>query len=156
MIVGAHSLGQQLSLSIKKYTDAQIQKYTNLAWSALENGVDAWRESVEGALNIPIPKGMQKKRTTPRDRLFPYLRTGKLQDSVEVSLKQRKGREGSFTVYLSGKIPHVHGSLTNSGVNSDSDAGWIGWRDDVLSGDGRGNVKSLREVFQEIKQMRRG
>jgi hypothetical protein len=125
-------------------------------WSTLEGGVDAWRGSVQSALSIPIPKSMIKERTTPRDRLFPYLRTGKLQESVEVSLRQRKGREGSFTVYLSGKIPHKHGALTNDGVNSGGDAGWMGWRASVLSGDGRGNVKSLREVFTEIKQMRRG
>ena len=169
MRVTASSLEQQLSLSIRKYTNEQIQRYKNLAWEHLENGVDAWKEQVQDALSIPIPHGMEKKRTMPRDRLFPYLRGdlknkkgetiysgGQLMEAVQATMTQRKGREGTFTFALIGKIDHEHAYRTTIGSNSDRDAGWIGWRDDVLSGDGRGNIKSLKEIFTEIKQMRRG
>jgi len=169
MRVGIDRISQQLSLSIRKYTTEQIETYKNLVFSKLENGVDAWKDSVQEALSIPIPYSMVKKRTMPRNRLFPYLRGdlrnkkgdivytgGQLMESVKADLSYRKGREGTFAFTLHGVIPHDHGDLTNRGVNSGGDAGWKGWRTDVLSGDGRGNVKSLREIFTEIKQMRRG
>lgn len=155
MIIGIQSVSQQLSLSLKKYTTEQIESYKDLVWKQLNDEIHGWETKVQEALSTPLPKELYGRRTTPRDRLFPYLRSGKLEDSVSVHFTERKGRSGSFTFALSGRISSPHGQMTNDGVNSDGKIGWLHWRDDILSGDGRGGIRSLRLIFDDIKHFRR-
>lgn len=155
MNIGVHSVGQQISLSLKKYTAEQIESFKQNIISSLSEQSISWEHTVKKALSVRIPEQMKNRRTTPRNRLFPYMRTGALKDSVSTLFTQRKGREGFDTFYFSGRISSPHGTYTNEGAGSDGSVGWLGWRDDVLFGDGRGNVQSLRLLFADIKALRR-
>ena len=160
MRVGTQSLSQQFSLSTRKYTTQKIQEFTNIVWGIVSDTSDGWEGELKKALGIQIPKDMVGRKTQPQGRPFPYMRSGELQGSVQARFSRRKGREGTYTFSVTGEIGTTplgsfHAKLTNAGANSDKSAGWIGWKDDVLFGDGRGNVPSLRSIFENVKKYRK-
>lgn len=159
MKIGSQSLSQQFSLSVRKYTEETINKFQNMIWQIVSDSAESWEEQVKKALGIQLPYDMVGKKTRPQNRPFPYMRSGELQRSVQARFSRRKGREGTYTFAISGEIGatqkgSLHARLTNLAANS-TDVGWEGWRDDLLFGNGRAGIPSLKSIFDSIKQNRK-
>ena len=121
---------------------------------AAEYLVDEWRDSLQEALSKELPIGQESTRTFPRNRLFPYMRTGILRDSVEASVTSHISHSGKSTVVsVTGQVGTDN---LYRGTTGASDAGWFGWMEDVLERpNGRGNVPSLESVFGKVHNVRR-
>ncbi len=142
---------KRFSLSLKKWGEKVIKDFSTELEKELVSDEKSWKKTLEHALSYKMPPFENpKKRTKDRWRKFPYMRTGELRDSIKADVdKYQYGNK--IILRLTANIKSPHGVLSN--ITGD-DGAWVGWMDDILFGNGRENVKSLKDLFEELKGIR--
>jgi hypothetical protein len=136
-----------------KYFTLRFDKYYKETVDSFVDSIDSilhdWRDELKLALSDDLPDYMRSKLRTPRDRLFPYMNTGELRDSVDYSIDTHK-TDKSTVITIETKIG------SNHGLKGREDAGWLGWMEDVMHRpQGRGRVHSISDVFNKANKLRR-
>jgi len=150
------SVLSSVQLSVKTFSHNLIDRILN----EVAEESTKWENSLKNVLSDPLAKRYWHKRR-PRHtvRLFPYLNTGKLMNSIIVK-NDFTQFEDNFAVYLQIEINSRGAYFTNLGLRrrkrhgksgrNPSVAKWKGWVDDVFDKNGRGRVKSIRNVIEDI------
>jgi len=152
MRIGKNTISHNFYVSAKKY----LEDFTNSIVTDIENEakdqLNGWRKDVKSALGKQIPSWENfNGRTKDRSRLFPYRRTGALQQRPVTDVEVHR-QEQNTRIFLSG---HITGKVSDL-TNSKGDGAWTGWKEDVLFKHGRGNIPSLRDIFSSIIKYRKG
>jgi hypothetical protein len=135
------------TLKYDKYVDSVITSFKD----AVDEVVFEWEDELQFALSDNLPQGMKGRLRQPRSRLFPYMESGELKDSVTYKVDLHRSNSNKSAVIT------VDASIgSNHGLNGRDDAGWLGWMNDVLHRpQGRGDVPSLVDVFSKANKIRR-
>lgn len=161
--VGKHTLSEQFNIISDKYLTTTKTKLKNNILKGLTQKLKTWEDLVFAALSKDIRsvpgevKAKSHMATKDRSRLFPYLRSGALRSSIKTrALLKPSTSKAKLTFSIRAQITSINAIRTNDGVNVSQPANWLGWMDDVMTGDGRGRVtNSVREIFNEFSDMRR-
>jgi hypothetical protein len=115
-----------------------------------------WVENVKKRLSDPISKSMLHIQRKPRTRLFPYLNTGRLRDSVQTKLYKLNYNTNNNYVVLRWwfGILAPQATYTNKAVNSPDNPGWKGWVDRVFTGINDKYVISARRLVRNFVAFR--
>ena len=159
-------INKRFILSKKKKQD----QFVNIILEQANSELNTWRNSLVNNLSDKLSKKAQHRLRYPRTRLFPYMNSGKLSESIWFSTEAHV-TEKSAVVHInvnnlaSGDVQDLsnehgekHGWFTNKGIRapkSEQEGAWVGWVNDVFTGSGRGNVKSLKDIFNNLHKTRR-
>jgi len=147
---------QQIQATIQTYEESIVERILD----EIVANSELWEEKLQEALSDPLPKRYWHKRR-PRHtiRLFPYMNTGGLRNSLTLK-NDYIHIDDNFSVYLDMEISGKGAYFTNQGLRRrkrkgktgrlPSVAKWKGWVDDVTDGKGRGNIPSLSSVIKNI------
>ena len=151
MTTSGSGLASQFYFSAKNYLNKSVRAYMDYMSEALEEEGRSWKADLDTALGDKLPAEQSAHgRIQDRSRLFPYRRTGDLKGSIDVRVSKVE-REKGTRVYASATINSPKADWTSTV----GDGAWVGWKEDVLFGKGRGNVASLRDVFADFIKERR-
>ena len=144
-------------INFHKQLNKVTEDYFDTLLFATRNELTEWEKTLQDALSDYLPYNKHHKLRQPRNRDFPYLNSGKLKRSVFIFTDVRKTAK---TLRLDAKagIFSDHAIFTNLGLKHPKiaqEGSWKGWMDDVLFGSGRRNVKSLRSIFDNLRELRR-
>jgi hypothetical protein len=137
-----------------------INKQYDFAMKVAVSQMDKWRSAVRDALSKQIPSTYLRK-ARPHSRRYPYRISGTLMDGVKTKVKGG-GKSGGWAITLRAEIK----ALNTKGVDyadileraankrrDDKTPKWKGFIDRVLrKGDKQNNIKSVVEIFNEIKR----
>jgi len=152
-------------LSKKKKQDIYVDSLTDSAEASLTN----WRYDLVEALSDPLSPTKQHRLRYPRNRLFPYMNSGELSSSVFFDVDKHTTQKSAVVVIKVNDLSsddnkrapsnsgEKHAWATNNGIRAPKRArqgAWVGWADDVFGGHGRGDVQSLKDIFNELHKMR--
>ena len=121
--------------------------------------MDEWHDSLVSALSKQLPASMWHKVREDRNALFPRMNRGILKNSISTSINRKFTPTGRHYLILKGNIGASHAVPTNYGIpapKSAEEGSWVGWMEDVLFFRGRGNVGSVRQIFDKIQNLKRG
>jgi hypothetical protein len=147
----------QISIKVEyDITDKMKKIIINSIIEAGEEEQKKWVENLKKRLSDPIPKSMLHKQRKPRTRLFPYLNTGKLRDSVNTKLYKLNYNKNYDYVTLRWwfGILAPQATYTNKAVNSYDYPGWEGWVDRVFTGIDDKYVISARRLIRNFVAFR--
>lgn len=120
-----------------------------------------WLTRLKKRLSTPVPKVMLHKKRKPRTRLFPYMVTGELRDTISTGVRRQDIDDNTVLLVWWAKFLSKHAYYTNKVDKVGDRPNWIGWKDDVFYGKGRSNVPSfkgsiLRMFKNNMKLLMRG
>jgi hypothetical protein len=128
-----------------------LQVHANDLLDVSQEVMKSWEIDLKRALGVQLSKKYWHRKRPNFRKKFPYRNTGKMQENITASAKMKVTGQGNFSITSWADIAVPYASYTNLGLrkrkNSKGTAGWTGWVDDVLYGDGRGGVSSVSDVF---------
>jgi len=161
--VGKYTLSQQFSVLSTDYLKVTTAKLRDRILKGLNAKLQTWENLVVRALSKDIrsvPSEVSPNShsaTKDRSRLFPYMRSGHLRDSVKTrAMIKATTSKAKLTFSVRASINTPRAKYTNDGGRAKQPSNWLGWMDDIMVGDGRGVVKqSVREIFTDFANTRR-
>ncbi len=92
-----------------------------------EKEQEKWVKGIQKALSDPIPSYMLHKKRMPRNRLFPYLVSGELKDSVKTDLHLLRKTKNTATFRWWFGLISPHATYTTNSYKSKDNPGWKNW-----------------------------
>jgi len=140
----------KIFVNVEKYTTTRLKEL--IIKSVLEAGEEeqkVWVDNIKKALSDKIPVSLLHKKRQPRTRLFPYLVSGELRDSVKASVKYKNGNGLVFEWWFGLISPHSRYTTYRYGQPTPN---WAKWGVRQLTGEGVSNIPSARGlVLQFVK-----
>lgn len=120
-----------------------------------------WLTRLQKRLSTPVPKVMLHKKRKPRTRLFPYMVTGELRNSITVGVRRQDIDDNTVLLVWWAKFLSNHAYFTSKVNKAKDKPNWLDWKDDVFYRKGRSNVPSfkgsiLRMFKNNMKLLMRG
>jgi hypothetical protein len=113
---------------------------------------------LQHALSTPLSKSLWHKVRPSRRKKFPHMNTGQQINSIFTGTNYHFTKKGNISLVGSAYVDVPYATFTNAGLREPATAptaGWVGWLDDVIDGEGRNKVKSIGQVFKAMMKDRR-